>query len=113
MATKNISRPDLLKSLTIGVTAGSVLSMIPVEAAEHAHKLSDMFSLVRVHYRAVAMFQCPTRPTGFQHDRVSAQLINPDLHRRARAQTGIEEDQRDRASRQRLGLIVAVFELSS
>ena len=39
MATKNISRRDLLKSLTIGVTAGSVLSMIPVEAAEHAHKL--------------------------------------------------------------------------
>src|SRR5438034_809704 len=39
MATKNISRRDLLKSLTIGVTAGSVLSMIPVEAAEHSHKL--------------------------------------------------------------------------
>jgi len=28
-----------LRSLTIGVTAGSVLSVIPVEAAEHAHKL--------------------------------------------------------------------------
>ena len=39
MATKNISRRDLLRSLTIGVTAGSVLSVIPVEAAEHAHKL--------------------------------------------------------------------------
>jgi hypothetical protein len=39
MATNNISRRDLLRSLTIGVTAGSVLSMIPAEAAEHAHKL--------------------------------------------------------------------------
>jgi gluconate 2-dehydrogenase gamma chain len=39
MATKNISRRDLLRSLTIGVTAGSVLNMIPAEAAEHAHKL--------------------------------------------------------------------------
>jgi gluconate 2-dehydrogenase gamma chain len=39
MATKNISRRDLLRSLTIGVTAGSVLNMIPAEAAEHTHKL--------------------------------------------------------------------------
>ena len=39
MATKNFSRRDLLKSLTIGVTAGSVLSAIPLEAAEHVHKL--------------------------------------------------------------------------
>lgn len=34
-----ISRRDVLKSLTIGVMAGSVLSVIPVEAAEHAHSL--------------------------------------------------------------------------
>ena len=39
MATRNISRRDVLRSLTIGVTAGSVLSVIPVEAAEHVHKL--------------------------------------------------------------------------
>jgi len=39
MSTNNFSRRDLLRSLTIGVTAGSVLNMIPVEAAEHAHKL--------------------------------------------------------------------------
>jgi gluconate 2-dehydrogenase gamma chain len=36
---KSISRRDVLRSLTIGVTAGSVLSVIPVEAAEHVHKL--------------------------------------------------------------------------
>jgi len=39
MGTNNISRRDLLRSLTIGVTAGSVLNAIPIEAAEHAHKL--------------------------------------------------------------------------
>jgi gluconate 2-dehydrogenase subunit 3-like protein len=36
---KSISRRDVLRSLTVGVTAGSVLSVIPVEAAEHVHKL--------------------------------------------------------------------------
>ncbi len=39
MAAKSISRRDLLRSLTIGVTAGSVLSAIPIEAAEHTHHL--------------------------------------------------------------------------
>jgi gluconate 2-dehydrogenase gamma chain len=39
MSSKAISRRDVLKSLTIGITAGSVLSVIPLEAAEHAHKL--------------------------------------------------------------------------
>ena len=34
----SISRRDILKSLTVGV-AGSVLRVIPVEAAEHAHKM--------------------------------------------------------------------------
>jgi hypothetical protein len=36
---KSISRRDVLRSLTIGVTAGSVLGAIPIEAAEHTHKL--------------------------------------------------------------------------
>ena len=39
MSPKYISRRDVLKSLTIGVMAGSVLSVIPVEAAEHAHNM--------------------------------------------------------------------------
>jgi gluconate 2-dehydrogenase gamma chain len=39
MSPKNVSRRDVLKSLTIGVMAGSVLSVIPVEAAEHAHNM--------------------------------------------------------------------------
>ena len=34
-----VSRRDVLKSLTIGVAAGSVLSVIPAEAAEHAHRM--------------------------------------------------------------------------
>jgi gluconate 2-dehydrogenase gamma chain len=39
MAEKSISRRDLLKSLTVGVTAGSVLHAISADAAEHVHKL--------------------------------------------------------------------------
>jgi gluconate 2-dehydrogenase gamma chain len=39
MSPKYVSRRDVLKSLTIGVMAGSVLSVIPVEAAEHAHNM--------------------------------------------------------------------------
>ena len=34
-----ISRRDMLKSLTMGAVAGSVLRVIPAEAAEHAHRL--------------------------------------------------------------------------
>jgi hypothetical protein len=34
-----VSRRDILKSLSVGVMAGSVLKVIPVEAAEHAHKM--------------------------------------------------------------------------
>ncbi len=36
-----ISRRDILKSLTIGTFAGSVLSVIPAEAAEMAHKMVE------------------------------------------------------------------------
>jgi len=34
-----VSRRDLLKSLSIGVTAGSVLQVIPAQAAETAHQM--------------------------------------------------------------------------
>jgi hypothetical protein len=34
-----ISRRDVLKSLTMGALAGSVLQVIPAEAAEHVHKI--------------------------------------------------------------------------
>jgi len=34
-----VSRRDLLKSLTVGVAAGSVLRVIPAQAAETAHKM--------------------------------------------------------------------------
>jgi gluconate 2-dehydrogenase gamma chain len=36
-----ISRRDVLKSLTVGTFAGSVLSVIPAEAAEMAHKMVE------------------------------------------------------------------------
>jgi len=39
MAAQSISRRDILKTLTLGTTAGSVLKMIPLQAAEHAHRM--------------------------------------------------------------------------
>lgn len=39
MATKPVSRRDVLKSLMTGVTAGSVLRVIPLQAAEYAHHM--------------------------------------------------------------------------
>ena len=38
MPSKSITRRDILKSLTMGVTAGSVLRVIPLAAAEYAHQ---------------------------------------------------------------------------
>lgn len=37
--TNNVSRRDVLKSLGKGMLAGSVLRVIPLEAAEYAHKM--------------------------------------------------------------------------
>ncbi len=39
MATKSISRRDILKTLTMGAMAGSVLRVIPAHAAEYAHHM--------------------------------------------------------------------------
>jgi gluconate 2-dehydrogenase gamma chain len=39
MPHKSISRRDILKSLTIGAAAGSVMRTIPLQAAEFAHKI--------------------------------------------------------------------------
>jgi gluconate 2-dehydrogenase gamma chain len=39
MANGGVSRRDILRSLAVGVTAGSVLTMIPAQAAEFAHEL--------------------------------------------------------------------------
>ncbi len=39
MGNQSISRRDVLKSLTMGAMAGSVLSVIPAEAAEYAHTM--------------------------------------------------------------------------
>jgi hypothetical protein len=35
----NVSRRDVLKNLAVGVSAGSVLRIIPFEAAEHVHRM--------------------------------------------------------------------------
>jgi hypothetical protein len=39
MGTQGVSRRDILKTLAIGAAAGSVLQVIPAEAAEYAHQL--------------------------------------------------------------------------
>lgn len=39
MTAKSLSRRDVLKSLSIGVVAGSVLRVIPAQAAEYAHRM--------------------------------------------------------------------------
>lgn len=41
MAADTLSRRAILKSLTIGAAAGSVLRVIPLEAAEYAHGMID------------------------------------------------------------------------
>ena len=39
MSSKSVSRRDILKSLGMGVFAGGVLSTIPAQAAEYAHRM--------------------------------------------------------------------------
>jgi gluconate 2-dehydrogenase gamma chain len=39
MSSKPVSRRDVLKSLSLGAVAGSVLRAIPLEAAEYAHRV--------------------------------------------------------------------------
>ena len=39
MANGGVSRRDVLRTLAVGATAGSVLTMIPAQAAEFAHNL--------------------------------------------------------------------------
>jgi gluconate 2-dehydrogenase gamma chain len=39
MSSHSISRRDVLKTLSLGAVAGSVLRVIPAEAAEYAHRL--------------------------------------------------------------------------
>src|ERR1019366_5615244 len=41
MAADTLSRRTILKSLTIGAVAGSVLRVIPLEAAEYAHNMIE------------------------------------------------------------------------
>lgn len=51
MSSKSISRRDVLKSLTFGAVTGSVLRMIPAQAAEYAH------SMIRAEVASNAAYQ--------------------------------------------------------
>src|SRR2546427_9734014 len=76
---------------------------------KHTHKLRDMLGLVSIHHYAFAMLECPTGSARFEHNGISAKLRNPDLHRRARSQAGIEKNQRHRAPGQR-SIMLPAFE---
>ena len=39
MASESISRRDILRTLAVGAAAGSVLQVIPAEAAEYVHQI--------------------------------------------------------------------------
>jgi gluconate 2-dehydrogenase gamma chain len=41
MSRESVSRRAILRSLTIGAVAGSVMRVIPLEAAEHAHRMIE------------------------------------------------------------------------
>ena len=41
MANDSVSRRAIVKSLTMGIVAGSVMRVIPLEAAEHAHRMIE------------------------------------------------------------------------
>src|SRR5215213_2315666 len=77
---------------------------------EDANKLRDVLSLVRIHHRALAVLESPTRSARLEYDGIPAELINSDLHRRTRAQAGIEEHEGHRLSCERLGKVVARLE---
>jgi hypothetical protein len=47
------------------------------------------------HHDIFPVFESPTRAARFEHDRIAAEFVNPHLHRSARAQTGVKEDERD------------------
>src|SRR5215510_4671743 len=55
------------------------------------------------------MLECPACSTWLEHNGIAAKLVDPNLHRRARAQTGIEKHQRHRLSRQRFRMIVTAL----
>src|ERR1700675_498125 len=40
MASEGISRRDILRTLAVGAVGGSVLQMIPAEAAEYVHQIA-------------------------------------------------------------------------
>src|SRR5262249_23629549 len=71
-------------------------------SSQHAHKFRDVLGFVCVHDGLLTMFQSPAGAARLEHDSISAQLVDAYLHRRARAQTWIEKNQRDRLPRQGL-----------
>src|SRR5947209_16183403 len=79
-------------------------------SSKHANELRHVLCLIRIHHSAFTMLERPTRPARLKHYSVPAKLEDADLHRGARPQRGIEEDERDRATLQRLHSILTALE---
>src|SRR5262245_21681000 len=63
---------------------------------EYAHKLSDVLSLITIHHDTVTMFKCPGCAARLEYYRLTTQLIHRHLHRSARSQARIKENERNR-----------------
>src|SRR5688500_17705005 len=75
---ENRVAPLLFPVLEGGKCPNSQACAVP---SEHTYELRDVFRFVTVHHDSVTMLERPARPTRLEHDRVSAKLSDPDLHR--------------------------------
>jgi gluconate 2-dehydrogenase gamma chain len=89
MAANSISRRDILKTLALGAVGGSVLQVIPLEAAEHVHQMVQ-----REKAQAAAGKYQPKFFTATQYATLAAlcdAIIPPDGHSGGAVQAGAPE----------------------
>src|SRR5713101_4895541 len=72
-------------------------------ATQYPNKLCDVLCLVRIHHRPIAMLERPTGSARLKDNCIATQFINTNLHRRSRAETGIEKDQSNGSSAEQVG----------
>src|SRR5215831_19205094 len=79
-------------------------------ARQNTSRLFDMLGLVAVHYGSLAVFEVPRTLPYIQSDRVPAELVDGDLHRRAGPERWIKKDQSDTLAKQRPLVVLARLE---
>src|SRR2546423_4476401 len=104
---------DRIKPFLFPVLQGRERSHAHTSAitTEHANELGHVLCLISIHHHAVSMLNRPASSARLQNDSVPAKLEHAHLHRSARAQTRIEEDQSNRAPYKRHTAIIATLEL--